>query len=79
MMSNYLSKFRDLGNEAIVCENLSHVLDTIAQPDLNKIIENIWVIGGNAVYKVIIILILLLFYHNSHTYRNYYAVSHGAP
>ncbi|XP_057329343.1 dihydrofolate reductase isoform X2 [Microplitis mediator] len=41
----------DLRNEAIACESLSQVLDTIAQPNLIEIVENIWVIGGNAVYK----------------------------
>ncbi|KAH0554382.1 dihydrofolate reductase isoform X1 [Cotesia glomerata] len=44
----------DYENEPIVCQSLQHALDTISKPDLCEIVENIWVIGGHAVYKAAI-------------------------
>ncbi|CAG5096475.1 Similar to DHFR: Dihydrofolate reductase (Aedes albopictus) [Cotesia congregata] len=41
----------DYENEPIVCQSLQHALDTISKTDLCEIVENIWVIGGHAVYK----------------------------
>ena len=44
--------FRDLGEDAIVCNSIPHAIETISQTGLKDQVEGVWVIGGASVYKV---------------------------
>ena len=45
------SQLLNLGNDAIVCKSIPHVLEIVGQSPLKDQVESIWVIGGSSVYK----------------------------
>lgn len=38
-------------SEVIVAKSMQEALDKIQEPDLFNIIEGVWIVGGNSVYK----------------------------
>ncbi|XP_015609384.1 dihydrofolate reductase isoform X2 [Cephus cinctus] len=45
------SQSLNLGDDAIVCKSIPHVIEMVSQYPLKDKVEKIWVIGGSSVYK----------------------------